>query len=193
MKICTTCKCSKHFKDFSIHTGTGKLRAQCKTCVRMKILKRVRTVDGLITKIWYNQQASSKTRKLQPPTYNKKWLYAWITTNKKFRCMYDTWKNSGYITDLIPTVDRIYDHEGYTKTNIQLLTWRDNLDKAYRDIRNGVNTKNSTKVIQKNGDEEVIWESISRAARHTGIAGSSISLVCSGKRKTAGGFIWRYT
>lgn len=37
------------------------------------------------------------------------------------------------------------------------------------------------------------WESITAASRSTGIDGSSISAVARGKRKSAGGFVWRYS
>lgn len=36
------------------------------------------------------------------------------------------------------------------------------------------------------------WESISAAVREIGIGQSSISLCCSGRYKSAGGYIWRY-
>lgn len=38
----------------------------------------------------------------------------------------------------------------------------------------------------------IIYESLSEASRQTGIAQSSISECCNGKRKTAGGFHWEY-
>jgi len=41
--------------------------------------------------------------------------------------MYKKWKESGFIRDLSPTVDRIDSYKGYTTDNMRLLTWRDNL------------------------------------------------------------------
>lgn len=37
-----------------------------------------------------------------------------------------------------------------------------------------------------------IYESAAEAMRQTGINNRGISLVCNGKRKTAGGYIWRF-
>lgn len=37
-----------------------------------------------------------------------------------------------------------------------------------------------------------IWDYIKEASGSLNIAGTSISACCRGKRKTAGGFIWRY-
>lgn len=48
--------------------------------------------------------------------------------------------------------------------------------------------------IAKTGEVLALFDSIADAARDTGICGAHISEVCHGapKRKTAGGFIWRY-
>ncbi len=51
-----------------------------------------------------------------------------------------------------------------------------------------------TAIIQYslNGDEIKKWKSSAAAVRELGINGSSISCVCSGRRKTAGGYKWKY-
>lgn len=50
-------------------------------------------------------------------------------------------------------------------------------------------------VNQYTDEDEFIktYESVEEASKQTNINGGSISLVCKGKRKTAGGFIWKYT
>ena len=45
---------------------------------------------------------------------------------------------------------------------------------------------------QKNGEFIKEWSSLTLAAKELGIAVSNISYCCSGKRKFAGNFIWRY-
>ena len=49
-------------------------------------------------------------------------------------------------------------------------------------------------VIQYDLDMNYIasFESAAEAARQTNVNNRGISLVCKGKRKTAGGFIWRF-
>ena len=78
--------------------------------------------------------------------------------------------------------------------------------KKISDARLGVPLSDATKerirqdsqrinVYQYNleGDELIaVWKSTREAARILGVNNSSISKCCRGKRKTAGGFIWRY-
>lgn len=60
----------------------------------------------------------------------------------------------------------------------------------------GGNSPRAKAVYQMNGAGEVLalFDSVSNAARATGVTGAHISEVCRGtaKRRTAGGFIWRY-
>ena len=56
------------------------------------------------------------------------------------------------------------------------------------------NTWQSKSVSQFTKDGEFVnsFRSLLDAEKATGIANSSISNVCKGKRKSAGGFVWRY-
>ena len=57
-----------------------------------------------------------------------------------------------------------------------------------------LNTKYKQKVVQYSIEGEVLneYESAAEAARQTNINSGTIRGVCQGKRKTAGGYIWRY-
>ena len=63
--------------------------------------------------------------------------------------------------------------------------------KAVSDALKGVNAK---KILQftKSGEFISEWSSLKEASRQLGIAQSNICNCCSGKRKSAGGFIWKY-
>lgn len=71
-------------------------------------------------------------------------------------------------------------------------------EREYQTIRKDITEKmiNSTKkkVIQYDLQHKkiAIFESAMEAKRQTGVNNQSISLVCQGKRKTAGGFIWGF-
>lgn len=60
--------------------------------------------------------------------------------------------------------------------------------------KNMSNCKNK-EVIQfdKLGNKLKIFKSTLRAEKLTGVHNSNISAVCTGKRKTAGGYIWKYS
>lgn len=63
-----------------------------------------------------------------------------------------------------------------------------------RDAKLGIHTANSMKVSQftKSGEHIATFESMRDASLKTGVCHSSITQVCKGERKTAGGYIWRY-
>lgn len=74
---------------------------------------------------------------------------------------------------------------------------------SHKENSNNPNTKNkvmsysnykSKPIIQFSKDGELIrkWDCIRDVQREMGINNASISECCNGKRKTAGGYIWRY-
>lgn len=66
--------------------------------------------------------------------------------------------------------------------------------KAYTDAHSGANNCRAQSVEQYDSDGNYIksYETITQAANETGVNFSKISAVCRGKRKTAGGYIWKY-
>lgn len=56
-----------------------------------------------------------------------------------------------------------------------------------------IKEKKSVEMLDLQGNILTVYESISDASRKNNISISSISQVCSGKRKTAGRYIWRFT
>ena len=58
----------------------------------------------------------------------------------------------------------------------------------------GAKNPNSSKVLQftLNGEFIKEWETIKQASEETSTNKTSISMCCSGKRNTAGGFVWKY-
>ncbi|AGO47527.1 hypothetical protein Phi19:3_gp123 [Cellulophaga phage phi19:3] len=56
-------------------------------------------------------------------------LRSWLLSEPSFMTMFEKWKDSGFIKKLMPTVDRIKNNEGYSFSNIQVLTYEDNLNK----------------------------------------------------------------
>lgn len=67
------------------------------------------------------------------------------------------------------------------------------LQEIIKKTNNGINNGNSKKVAQYdlNGNLIKIWDYMSEAAKKTGTNLASMSSCCSGKNKTANGFIWK--
>ena len=155
-----------------------------------------KTMKGIITKIYAHQKENSIKRGHKPPTYSKREFSEWMFCNPLFHTLYARWLDSNYKKDLIPSVDRKDNKKGYSFSNIELMTWKENSKKADVDQRNGyINSPKPIRAVYKYNKmfkrvDEFI--SISEAERETGISNSNISQCCQGKRKSAGGFMWRY-
>ena len=150
--------------------------------------------NGLITRIYGHQKETSQRRKHEQPTYSKADFTEWIMSQEAFHILYSIWKESGFKRHLVPSVDRINDDKGYTLENIQLMTWEANRKKAERDIKQGKLRTNHTPVDQLSLDGAFMqaFPSIAQASRETGAHPVSVCQVCTGTRKTAGGYKWKY-
>ncbi len=142
----------------------------------------LKTKKGVVTLIFKTQNKNSIKRGHTPPLYTKKDLKDWLYSQELFHHLFHLWEISGYDKMLKPSIDRIDNSLGYSFSNIQLMTWRENTAKEYRPV------------LQYSKDGVFINEFISgqHASNYTGITQSNVSRCCSGYRKTAGGFIWKY-
>ena len=161
---------------------------------RKKAIIRERTKAGLVHKIYGQQRSRSKTANRIMPTYTLQELKQWFREQPNANQLYDAWKASGYDKWLKPSVDRKDDDKGYSMDNIQLMTWRENLDKSHSDRKSGRNNKANKAVVQMDMDGEFIAEyhSQSEAGRVVGLLQGSIRQCCIGKSKSAGGFKWKH-
>ena len=197
-KQCTKCKTIKDISDFNNQAiQKSGLNPACRCCNKDAYIEYTHTKKGLLARIYSCQKTNSKKRGHTPPTYSKSELREWLYSQKKFHVLYDNWKRLDFQTDYRPSVDRKIDSIGYSLSNIQLCLWKQNKSKSYSNARKGYFKQRYIPlraVIQFTEDMEEIGDfiSMSQASRQTNIRLNSISLACRGKRKSAGGFIWKY-
>ncbi len=189
-KKCTLCAIEKSITKF----GKNGYYSRCKECENHRRKTNSRTPSGIITGTYSSQKQNSIKRGHAQPTYTRDELYRWVISHKDFKSLYDAWTESAYLTKLKPSIDRKDDYKGYSFDNIRLVTHEDNLNKSYEDRHFGINTKASKAVVQftKKGEYIDTYFSPKKAEAVTGIRDSSISKVCKGIRKSAGGFTWKY-
>jgi len=197
-KICTKCKINKEFTEFKKEkNGKYGLRSQCISCVNTKTANFRKTKQGVITVLYAHQIDKSKKRGHKPPTHTNKELSDWLLHDWLFDLLFNNWVNSGYLTNMKPSIDRLDDTKGYSLDNIQLMTWAENKEKGYRDMRrgkitHGVNPQKAVLQFTSKGVFIKEFVSASEACRQTKIHYVSISLVCREKRNHAGGFRWKF-
>lgn len=149
-----------------------------------------KTEKGVTGRMMSGQVDKSKRRGHLAPSYNLKQLREFLYSKTNFLELYSEWVNSDYDKWKRPTCDRLDDSKPYSLDNIQVVTWRENDDKARADQRAGKINSSKPMIAVTNGEEEFI--SMSEASRITGADITSISDVCKGKRITAGGYKWKF-
>jgi len=162
-------------------------------CVDRNINYR-KSKKGIVAVIYATQRAHSKTRGHEMPNYSLEELRKWVYSQDNFDLLYNKWIESGCKTKLKPSIDRIDDTKPYLLKNIQLMTWNDNRAKGhiYQKIGKKFDNQKSVFQLDKNGNFIKEFISIREAERASKARNSDITAVCKGKRKTAGGFIWKY-
>lgn len=162
-----------------------------------KVKEYRRTVKGLITLIYSNQKMCSKGRNHPMPSYSKEELTNWILSQPNFNELWNNWVQSGYERFLSPSVDRIDNHKSYSLDNIQLVTWRTNLDNMKIQNKSGEYLPKSAKAIQQMdllGNVLNTYESVAMAARAINAYNGrfNISRTANGKFKQAYGYKWAW-
>ena len=195
MKKCTKCGEVKDLSFFNKKkTGKEGKASQCSECSRLELQEYNRTKKGVIAKAYSHQKENSKKRGMRPPRYSVTTLFIWACKQSLFDTLFKKWVESGYISDLKPSIDRRDDTKGYTLDNIQLMTWAENRKKYHADRVRGVSNQQNKAVVQYTKSMEYVAEfhSINAAGRALNHKPSHICDCCKGVRKSAAGYIWRY-
>jgi len=137
-----------------------------------------KTKKGIVTRIYSTQIEKSKRRGHRPPEYTKKELTEWLYSQPRFHELYSEWVNSGYLTELKPSVDRREHKIHYCMTNIQLMTWRENNLKGIEESR-----RKEVRVFNRSGTLDKYYPSITAAGKALGIPKGALS-----DRLNQGGF-----
>ena len=158
--------------------------------------KTTNKYEQLITtvpkRMYWDQCANSKVRGHNPPEYTKEELISWVTSQSHFEELYITWRDSGYLSNLRPSCDRLDNSKGYSFDNIELVTWEENMRRAKQDVRDGILGTFHTPVYQYTLEGQFVARYISQAEaeRTTGANQQNISACCRGLLQHTNRFRW---
>jgi hypothetical protein len=155
-----------------------------------------RTPKGLCYRIFYDQCYSSKSRGHIPPLYTKEELTKWLISQPNFEALYNDWVDSNFTSDFRPSCDRLDNSKGYSFSNIELVTWKVNKERANRDVKNNIINTTQTTVYQYLASGKFVAKhlSIAEACRKDSTLDQrNITSCCQGKIPTAYGYVWLYT
>ena len=196
-KSCKRCGSLKPVDEFSLAPRTKDgYSLLCKPCVSARNREYWRTPIGRLSQMYSAQVQVSRVRGHPEPQYTKEELLDWAN-RQGYQGLMGTWIQSNYDKNLIPSIDRQDPNLGYSLTNIRLVTWAENNDKAYQDRKACRHiTKQNRRIRQLTLDRVPIQEfdSVASAARATGIQRTNINAMCAGRPqyKSVGGFLWEY-
>jgi len=196
IKRCRNPKCGKYKAISEFYMNGDRRASQCKECIKKQVMDRARTRLGLAGVIYARQHTFSKKRGHPPPNYTLKEFRLWLFDCLLFEELYLAWVKSGYDKMTIPSVDRLDDSKPYSLDNIQIMTWRENKQKAHRDMREGKiihGTKPHKAIVHLvlHSDEIIEYPSVREASRLFGKSASHISHTCNGNHK-AYGDLWYF-
>lgn len=155
IKVCSSCNETKIITEFGKQKrGKGGIYALCKKCNNRKVAEYRKTKDGLTANIYSEQRHSTRDRNkkrgksLLYPNYSCLELRAWIYNQDNFDELFENWENSNYDKDFKPSCDRKNNSKAYTFDNIKLMTWKENQQNAYDDMRTAELKTNHRAVVQ---------------------------------------------
>lgn len=189
MKTCSKCKrelTSNHFFNApSGRTKDGK-GGWCKECLKKYNYLKTFTYKGRLQKIKTNMVKRAKAKGYEV-SISLDELIAWAEVNN-YAELYENWKQSKFNKELTPTPDRLNALLPYTLSNMQLLTYKDNVAKGRIEVKS-----NHKPVRQfRDGLKVADYTSAVAASKATGVTTSNINRVCNGIRQSAGGFQWEF-
>lgn len=151
--------------------------------------KYKRTPKGVLTVLYSKMRERTKQKGLPPMDFTLQDFHKRYLNDNQFLLLHQDWVIGGYDTYKKPSIDRKDNHKGYTKDNIQMMTWEENRIKGERE-----NSNYTTPVIMfnKSGEKIAEFESIKEAVEQTGFSQGNISSCCQGRREYTKGYKFQY-
>lgn len=183
-QVCSKCSAPLTNNSYRDCTTSSGYSSWCIDCSDFYSLERGRTIEGVIKTIYDSQVSNSKGRGHEAPNYSKQDLLNYCLSSSRFIELYNAWVESEYLKDLKPSIDRLEDNKGYSFGNIRVTTWLCNkLKGEHQRMKPIAQYTKQNKLVKK-------FNGLNEAIRETGFGG--IKDVVTGRRKTAGGFKWKY-
>ena len=91
-----------------------------------------------IHKLYKGQKNSSVSRGHLPPAYTRDELVYWCMSQEIYHMLHYEWKESGFDSELAPSINRLDDRFGYSFNNIEIMTWAENRRQPRPFARKGI-------------------------------------------------------
>ena len=145
-KQCNYCNKIKPINNFTIKRSNkdGYFNI-CKSCKKDNDIQYARSINGVMTKCYNAHRSRAKSEDYQI-AYTKQQLIDWFADQEHLIEIYERWVDHDYNRDYYPSVSKIDKHKRYSINNIQLLGWKDKLDKDHIKAREKADITNKAKI-----------------------------------------------
>ena len=183
--VLTACPNCGVEKEMSLSRASSQ-----RSCIACRGLQN--TTHGMSDHPVYHVWQAMKARCVNPN--NRKFhIYGGkgITVCEEWLTFEGFWKDmeKGYSPGM--TIDRIESNQGYNKTNCQWLPHSENSAKT--SVARPVTQYHIILKPERSLLELKQWPTALAAANELGLTAAHITVVCQGKRKSHGGYAWKYT
>ncbi len=155
---------------------------------RAKQVRWRRTKSGVLSTIYHSELRRSRMEGWAEPDYDLAYLRESFLDSPTFNAIYDTWAAAGHLKMLKPSLDRIDASLPYLRTNIQMMSFHDNLRKAATIEY----TRTEVIMCDRDGNELRRFVSMTEAAAYIDGNSTTISRACSDQNRTHRGYRWKY-
>ena len=180
--VCPICK-----TPFKLNMNRGLAQHTCKQCRGAQ-----RITHGMSEQPIYHVWQAMRAR-CSNPNNPKFHIYGGkgITVCEEWLTFEGFWKDmrEGYYPGM--TIDRIESNQGYNKANCQWLSHSKNSAKT--SVARPVTQYHIVLKPERSLLELKRWPTALAAANELGLTAAHITVVCQGKRKSHGGYAWKYT
>ena len=154
------------------------------------LLKYRHTPKGVLTNLYHKMIERSKLKGISAPDFSLQEFHKMFLDNQIFLEIFKHWESRGYQYYDKPSIDRKNPDRGYTKDNIQVMSWCDNRMKG--DKENSLRFTTPVIMYDLHGNRIKEFESIKEAVIYTGFNQGLITMCCQGKRNHTHGFKFMY-
>ena len=176
-------ECKKHFV---VRRDKGIKQSTCKDCRGITL-----TSHGQSGQLYYYVWQAMKDRCTNPkhPKYH---IYGGkgVTVQDSWLTFEGFWKDNEHLYQPGLTIDRKDSSKGYNVENVRWIPSKQNSSETTK--RRPVDQYRVILLPVRSEELVQSWESAKQAADSLGLVAAHITATCSNKRKTHGGFMWKY-
>lgn len=179
-------ECPKCLKHYELKRTIGLKRITCNSCKGTTLATHGQS-NQLYYFVW-----QSMIQRCTNPNHVKYHIYGGkgITVQDSWLTFEGFWKDNEHLYQPGLTIDRKDSSKGYNVENVRWIPSKQNSSETTK--RRPV--EQYRVILLPVRSEELVqsWESAKQAADSLGLVAAHITATCSNKRKTHGGFMWKY-